>query len=299
MSPAHHFTVDVEEYFHPTALAPWYPMAGWDGLPRRSPVVIDRLLGFLDERRVLGTFFVVGWLAEREPAMVRSIAAAGHEVASHGYEHALLGDLGPDAFRDSARRSKGVVEEIVGAPVLGYRAPSFSIVPGREWAFDVLIEEGYRYDASLFPVRQHPTYGYPTAPRDPFWIRRPSGRLAEFPSTTATLFGTTLPASGGAYFRILPYGLVRSGLRQSETRGAPGMFYIHPWELDEWAPDVAAPRLQRIRTFWRRTSTWGRMARMMDEFSFGPVRDGMASLERTPDAPALSFASQDETNGAS
>ena len=299
MSPTHHFTVDVEEYFHPTALAPWYPMAGWDGLPRRSPAVIERLLEFLDERKVRGTFFVVGWLAEQEPAMVRSIAEAGHEVASHGYEHALLGDLGADGFRDSVRRSRMVLEEIAGAPVLGYRAPSFSIVPGREWAFDVLLEEGYRYDASLFPVRQHPTYGYPTVPRDPFWIRRQAGRLAEFPSTTATVFGNTLPASGGAYFRILPYALVRTGLRQSATRGAPGMFYIHPWELDDWAPQVAAPRLQRIRTFWRRKGTWGRMGRMMDEFSFGPVRDGLASLERTPDVPALSLASQDEPHGPS
>lgn len=273
----HHFTVDVEEYFHPTALAPHYPMSAWDGLERRSPRVIDRLLAFLDERGVQGTFFVVGWLAEREPGMVRRIAEAGHEVASHSYEHELVGRLGPDGFRDSIRRSKQVLEDLTNEPVLGYRAPSFSIVPGLEWAFDILLDEGYRYDASLFPVSQHPTYGYPSASRDPFALDRPSGRLTEFPATTARVLGQTLPASGGAYFRILPYQLVQTGLRQAAARGEPGMFYIHPWEMDDWVPQVDAPRIQRVRTFAGRRRTWKRMDRMLREFSFGPIRDGLVA----------------------
>ena len=132
-----------------------------------------------------------GWLAEREPEMVRAIATAGHEIASHGQEHELVERLGPDGFRASVRRSRASLEDISGQPVKGYRAPSFSIVPGLEWAFDVLLEEGYRYDASLFPVSRHPTYGYPDAEVDPHWIHRPSGRLAEFPATTARLFGRT------------------------------------------------------------------------------------------------------------
>jgi polysaccharide deacetylase family protein (PEP-CTERM system associated) len=230
--------------------------------------VIARLLDLLGEREVTGTFFVLGWLAEREPAMVESIAAAGHEVASHGYAHRLLGDLGPDGFRESVRRSKSVLEGITGSPVVGYRAPSFSIIPGREWAFDILLEEGYSYDASLFPIRQHPTYGYPSAPRDPHWIERDGGALAEFPATTLTIAGATLPASGGAYFRIFPYGLVRAGLRSTAKRSARGMFYIHPWELDDWVPDVAAPWLQRRRTFTGLKRTWPRMRRMFHEFGF-------------------------------
>lgn len=274
----HHFTVDVEEYFHPTALAPQYPMDGWDDLVRRSPGVIDRLLAFLGEREVLGTFFVVGWLAEREPAMVDRIAKAGHEIASHGYEHELVGRLGPEAFRDSVRRSKGALERITGTAVLGYRAPSFSIVPGLEWAFDVLLEEGYRYDASLFPVSQHPTYGYPDAGRHPHWIERAKGRLGEFPATTVRMLGQTLPASGGAYFRILPYALVRRGLRQAEARGARGMFYIHPWEMDDWMPDVKAPFLQKARTFAGRKRTWGRLDRMLGEFKFMPIRNTLESM---------------------
>jgi len=269
--PVHHFTVDVEEYFHPTALARHYPMGTWDGLERRSPGVMRRLLDFLEEREIRGTFFVLGWLAEREPAMVRSFAERGHEIASHGYEHELVGRLGPDGFRRSVKRSKAALEDVSGSTVRGYRAPSFSIVPGLEWAFDVLLEEGYTYDASLFPVSQHPTYGYPSADRDPFWIERASGALVEFPSTTASMLGQTLPASGGAYFRLLPYGLMQAGLRQAQARQAPGMFYIHPWEMDEWVPDVAAPWLQRVRTFHGRARTWSRMDRMLREFRFGRV----------------------------
>jgi polysaccharide deacetylase family protein (PEP-CTERM system associated) len=267
----HHYTVDVEEYFHPTALARHYPMSDWESLERRSPGVLRRLLPFLQERGVKGTFFVLGWLAEIEPGMVRSIAEAGHEVASHGYEHELVGRLGPEGFRASVRRSRQVLQDLTGQEVLGYRAPSFSIVPGLEWAFDVLLEEGYRYDASLFPISQHPTYGYPSAGPDPYWIERPSGRIAEFPATTARLGGRTLPASGGAYFRVLPYELVRTGLRQAAGRGAPGMFYIHPWEMDDWVPRVDAPLLQRTRTFFGRRRTWGRTDRLLREFSFDRV----------------------------
>lgn len=267
----HHFTVDVEEYFHPTAMAPHFPIAVWDRLERRSPAVIDRLLDFLAVRGVEGTFFVVGWLAEKEPGMVRAVASAGHEIASHGYEHELVGRLGPERFRDSVRRSKAVLEEISGLEVLGYRAPSFSIVPGLEWAFDVLLEEGYRYDASLFPIKQHPTYGYPEADPDPHWIERPAGALAELPATTARLLGANVPASGGAYFRLLPYGLLRTGLRQAARRGVGGMFYIHPWELDDWAPKVAAPWHQRVRTFAGRRRSWSRLERMLGEFRFQRV----------------------------
>lgn len=276
---AHHFTVDVEEYFHPSALARHYPMSTWDGLERRSPGVIARLLDFLAERETRGTFFVVGWLAEREPDMVRRIAAEGHEVASHSYEHELVGRLGPEGFRESVRRSKAVLEGLTGEAVLGYRAPSFSIVPGLEWAFDVLLEEGYRYDASLFPISQHPTYGYPTAPPHPHWLERPAGRLAEFPATTARVFGQVLPASGGAYFRLLPLGLVLRGLRQAEQRGAPGMFYIHPWEMDDWVPEVDAPWVQKVRTFAGRRRTWGRLEKMFGEFAFAPI---CTMLDRSP-----------------
>ena len=273
-----HFTIDVEEYFHPTALAHYFPFDCWDALPRRSPAVISRLLGFLEGRSAKATFFILGWLAEREPGMVRDIARAGHEVASHGYAHRLVGQIGPDGFRDSLRRSKAVLEDLAGASVLGYRAPSFSIVPGLEWAFDVLLEEGYEYDASLFPITQHPTYGYPAAEPDPHWIERPGGRLAEFPATTARLVGLRLPASGGAYFRLLPLALVEAGIRQAHARHAPAMFYIHPWELDDWLPAVAAPRLQRLRTFGRLGSPWRRLERLFAGAQFRRVDETLRTL---------------------
>jgi len=267
----HHFTVDVEEYFHPTAMAPRYPMERWDSLERRSPGVIARVLSFLDERNVKGTFFVLGWLAEREPEMVRDIALQGHEIASHGWEHELVGRLGPAGFRESIRRSKAVLEDLTGVTVRGYRAPSFSIVPGLEWAFDTLLEEGYDYDASLFPVTQHPTYGYPAADRHPFFVDRPGGSLVEIPSTTAKVLGQILPAAGGAYFRLLPMALIRAGLRQAAAGGWPGTFYIHPWELDIWVPDVHAPWLQMVRTFAGQRRTWPRLKRLHTEFRFGRV----------------------------
>lgn len=273
----HHFSVDVEEYFHPTAMAPLYPMDSWDGLPRRSPEVVPRILDFLEQRDVLATFFVVGWLAQREPGMVRAIASAGHEVASHGWEHELVYRLGPDGFRESIRSSKALLEDLSGTPVRGYRAPSFSIVTGMEWAFDTLLDEGYAYDASLFPVTQHPVYGYPGAERHPYLIRRESGILAEVPATTLRLPGTVLPAAGGAYFRILPYALVRAGLGQAARDGHPGTFYIHPWELDDWAPEVRGSRVQWIRTFLGRRRTWRRLERLFDDFDFGRV-------DRTVDA---------------
>jgi len=277
----HHFTVDVEEYFHPTTLADAYPAAGWDDLPRRSPGVVDRLLEALGERGVRGTFFILGWLAEKEPEMVLRIHGAGHEIASHGWEHELVGRLGPDGFRASVGRSRKLLQDLTGQEVKGYRAPSFSIVPGLEWAFDVLLEEGYVYDASLFPIGSHPTYGYPDAPPAPHEISRKTGVLQEFPATTLRVLGRHLPASGGAYFRLLPAALVRRALVQAERRGEPGMFYTHPWELDSWAPDVDAPWLQRVRTFAGRGGMWARLTRLLDDFDFGPVED---TLHRTDDS---------------
>lgn len=286
----HHFTVDVEEYFHPTAMAPDYPMETWEELPRRSPGVVARVLDFLAAREVSATFFIVGWLAHREPEMVRAIARAGHEVASHGFEHELVYRLGPDGFRASIAESKQILEELSGAPVRGYRAPSFSIVTGMEWAFDILLEEGYSYDASLFPVSQHPTYGYPGAERHPYTIRRPGGALVEIPATTLRLAGNTLPASGGAYFRLLPLALVRAGLRQSAATGWPGTFYIHPWELDDWAPPRRGTRVQWVRTFMGRRRTWSRLERLFDEFEFGRVDDTVDALLTThpPEGEATS-----------
>ncbi len=280
--PCHHFSVDVEEFFHGTAFEPYVPRSSWAGLPRRSPGVIDRLLEVLDEVDVKATFFIVGWLAELEPEMVRRCARAGHEIASHSWDHRTVTAQSPDAFRDSVRRNKAHLEDLSGSPVTGFRAPSFSIIPGAEWAFDVLLEEGYRYDSSLFPIRGHPTYGYPESPPDPHMIRRPAGSLVEIPATTFEIAGRRLPASGGAYFRFFPYAYLRSAFRQSEDRGASATFYIHPWELDE-AQEVDAPLRTRVRAFYGLRHTWARTRRLLNDFEFRPLRETAEAMRRLDD----------------
>jgi polysaccharide deacetylase family protein (PEP-CTERM system associated) len=280
MTTEHHFTVDVEEYFHSSALEELIPASEWDGLARRSPLIVRLLLDRMDEHGVRGTFFVLGWLAGHEPELVKEIARRGHEVASHGWDHKRVTQQSPEHFLDSVRRSKDLLEDLVGKAVLGFRAPSFSIVPGKEWALDTLLEAGYRYDSSLFPIKQHPAYGYPDGERDPYWIERPAGRIAEIPPVTLKVVGTTLPAAGGAYFRLLPYGLVRGALRSAQRREAPGTFYIHPWELDLRRPtDREFPKLVKLRLFGGIHRVWPRLDRLFTEFRFRPMAETLASMD--------------------
>lgn len=281
----HHFTVDVEEYFHPTPLESWYPPEEWDGLERRTPEILPRLLDRLDEHDVRGTFFVLGWLAEREPDAIREIARRGHEIASHGWAHRLVHVLGPEAFRESVRRSKAMLEELCGIRVTGYRAPSFSIVPGTEWALEILGEEGYEYDSSLVPTSVHPSYGYPDASPDPHWSGGRTGVLVEVPPSTVRFGGMSLPAGGGAYFRFLPYAFIRAGFRQAEKRGAPGTFYIHPWELDDEPPELPpAPLAVRTRLRGGIRRTWPRIERLLSDFDFQRMDETVRSF-RDASAP--------------
>jgi polysaccharide deacetylase family protein (PEP-CTERM system associated) len=266
----HHFTVDVEEYFQVSALEPYVPRAQWDAIESRVAASVALILEAMARHDARGTFFVLGCVAERHPELVRAIAAGGHEVASHGWDHRRVTHQTPDEFRTSVRRTKRYLEDLVGAAVLGFRAPSFSIVAGREWALDILIEEGYRYDSSLFPVRR-PGYGYAAAPRDPYWIQRAPGRLAEVPPATVRFLGVNLPAAGGAYFRLLPYALVRSALRGCECRGVPGTFYIHPWELDPGQPRLRVPALTRVRHYGGLRRTAANLERLLSEFRFTSI----------------------------
>jgi polysaccharide deacetylase family protein (PEP-CTERM system associated) len=290
----HHFTVDVEEYFHSTALERWIPRPSWDGLPRRAPGVVRRLLALLEEHGAPATFFVLGWLAEREPGLIKEIAAAGHEVASHGWNHVVTPQLTPAAFREEARRTKDLLEDLTGAAVTGYRAPSFSIVPGFEWAFDVLLEEGYRYDSSLFPIRVHPSYGYPCDP-DPHPIEREAGTLVEIPPATLQLLGAKLPAGGGAYFRFFPYRFLKSALDEARARGAAGTFYIHPWEFDSDLPGHGIPWLQRLRTRGKSGDLWSRVRRLLREAQFQRMDDTARTVSGNGTEPS---ASSPPTRGA-
>lgn len=266
----HLFTVDVEEYFQVDALAPYAPRVSWGSFESRIEPAIDRLLELMASRGAIGTFFTVGWVAERHAGMIKRIVAHGHEIASHTYDHERITHQTPAAFRASIRRTKQVLEEITGTAVLGFRAPSFSIVRGTEWALDLLIEEGHTYDSSLFPVSRS-GYGYVGGHRDPYWIKRPSGCIAEIPPATLQVLGKTLPAAGGAYFRILPPQLVHAALRSSAARGVPGTFYIHPWEWDPGQPHLDVPVLTRVRHYGGQSHVFARIQRLLGAFDFSSI----------------------------
>jgi len=278
VSVEHHFTVDVEEYFQVSAFEPYVSRADWDRFPSRVAAGVHRLLALLQRHEAHATFFVLGWVAERHRLLIRTIAAAGHEIASHGWDHRRVTEQTPAAFRDSVRSTKRLLEDIVGEPVIGFRAPSFSIVQGREWALAVLIEEGYSYDSSLFPVPRR-GYGYPGGSRDPHLLMGPAGTLVEVPPATLRRWGVNLPAAGGAYFRLLPYALARSALRDCARRAVPGTFYVHPWEVDPDQPRLAVSWPTSVRHYGGLSRTAARLERLLAEFRFNSVR-GAGTLAR-------------------
>ena len=275
----HHFTVDVEEYFQVSALAPYVPRGSWEQRTSRLAIGMIAILDLLDEHDAKGTFFTLGWVAQHHPGLVKEITARGHEVASHGWGHEKVTSLTPDEFRASIRDSKAALEDLVGSTVLGYRAPSFSIVRGGEWALEILVEEGYKYDSSLFPVRRA-GYGFVGGLRDPHVLQTPAGPLSELPPATVRIGSAVLPAGGGAYIRLLPYQLVRSAFTAAERRGAPATFYIHPWELDPEQPRLSVPFLTRIRHYGGLHRTLPRLRRLVSELRFQTMAETVGLTTR-------------------
>jgi len=261
-------TIDVEDYFQVSAFAPHIARADWPRLECRVEANIERILLLLDSRRIHATFFTLGWIAERYPAMLRRVAAAGHEVASHGYAHLRASDQSAAQFADDVRRSKAILEQITGLAVRGYRAPSFSIGAANLWAFDVLQEAGYRYSSSIYPIR-HDHYGMPDAPRFAWRPRGPHGVL-ELPVSTVRLRGRNLPAGGGGYFRLMPYALSRWLLRRINSRdGQAGIFYFHPWELDPGQPrPLGLSARTRFRHYLNLGCMEARLARLTRDFAW-------------------------------
>lgn len=270
------FTVDVEDYFHVAALSSVVSRDSWSTRESRVEANTERLLGVLAERAVRGTFFVLGWVAERSPSLVRRIAAAGHEIACHGYAHQLVYRQRLEEFRQETVRAKSCLEDLIGEPVLGYRAASFSLTRDSLWALDVLIDLGFRYDSSVFPIH-HDIYGLPGAAPEPNRLSAPSGRtLVEFPMSAAKFFGVPVPVSGGGYFRILPYWLTRAGLRQiNRQRKRPFTFYVHPWELDPGQPRVNVGGLARFRHYTNLAHCENRLRRILSEFRFTSMREAL------------------------
>jgi len=272
-------TVDVEDYFHVAALAPSIHRDSW--ISRESRVVgnTQKLLAIFEEFDVRGTFFVLGWVAERYPQLVRDIAAHGHEIACHGYSHRLVYEQSPQEFYQETHRAKNLLQEITGSAVLGYRAASYSIVRESLWALDILVELGFVYDSSIFPVR-HDRYGIHDAERAPHRMATPTGKyIVEWPLATARILGFRLPVAGGGYFRLFPYGLSRWGLASINRRELrPFVFYLHPWEIDPAQPRVSASWLSRFRHYTNLGKCEERLRRLLAEFRFSTARDGLAQL---------------------
>lgn len=266
------FTVDVEDYFHVEAFRNVVDPADWESMEQRVEPNTRRLLDLLDGFGVKGTFFVLGWVAERRPDLVRDIHSAGHELAIHGYDHRPITMMTPTAFREDLRRAKGIVEDLTGARVLGYRAPTYSVVRETLWALDVMIDEGLGYDSSIFPIA-HDRYGIPGAQRHPWVERRDDGALTEFPISTVSLGGRNLPFVGGGYLRLLPMSYVRWGMRRvTEAERRPAMLYVHPWEIDPGQPVMEVGRLQRIRHYRGLGRMEQRLRILLAEFRFDTVR---------------------------
>jgi polysaccharide deacetylase family protein (PEP-CTERM system associated) len=281
------FTVDVEDYFQVSAFDDVIPRDSWDSLPGRVVANTHRLLALLDDFGVRGTFFVLGWVADRYPSLVRDIALAGHELASHGYAHRLVYDQTPAAFREDVRRAKKTIEDHGGQRVRGYRAPSFSIVRRSLGALDVLVEEGYDYDSSIFPVR-HDRYGIPDAPRHPHVRTTQAGPIVEAPPATVKMGRMHLPVAGGGYFRLFPYGWTKWGIsRINRQEAQPAVFYIHPWELDDSQPRLPARALSRFRHYRNLHKTSPRLRRLLTDFKFGPLGTCLDRIGATaPPAPS-------------
>jgi polysaccharide deacetylase family protein (PEP-CTERM system associated) len=271
-SPVNALTVDVEDYYQVEAFADVVRHEDWPRWESRVERNTSQILETFARRGVRATFFTLGWVAERHPGLVREIAAAGHEVACHGYDHRLIYRQTPDEFRRDVRSAKRTLEDLTGAGVVGYRAPSYSITSESLWALDVLIEEGFVYDSSIFPIH-HDRYGIPNAERFPHVIRRPGGEIIEFPPSTFRLWGVNWPISGGGYFRLLPYALFRFGWRRIHRRDRrAAIFFLHPWEVDPGQPVVPGGRLNVWRHRVNLGRTQGRLERLLADFRFAPVR---------------------------
>ncbi len=262
-------TIDVEDYFQVSAFAPYIARTEWDSRECRVERNIQAILEMLSRHHTHATFFTLGWIAERYPQLVRHIVDNGHELASHGYGHQRASDQSPDVFFDDIDRAKKMLEDLSGQEVQGYRAPSFSIGKGNLWAYDTLLEAGYRYSSSIYPIA-HDHYGMPDSPRFAYEVRP---GLTEIPITTVRLFERNFPSSGGGYFRLLPYPVSRWLIQRVNSRDQQsGIFYFHPWEIDPGQPRIQGiNRKTRFRHYVNIGQTQTRLNRLLTDFKWGRV----------------------------
>jgi len=270
-------TVDVEDYFQVSAFADRVCRKDWDKYECRVEANTDRLLSIFDEAEVQGTFFILGWVAERYPALVRRIAEAGHEIASHGYWHQLVYNLTPEEFAKDITDSREAIHDACGVTVTAYRAPSFSIVPRSRWSLDILAAHGFTIDSSVFPIKGHDLYGDPNSPKNIHRIETTHGTIIEFPPTAGSIGRLPIPVGGG-YFRILPLSVTNRAVRQINQTIGPAMFYIHPWEIDPDQPRIQSISLKsRFRHYVGLHRTQARLLGLLKAIPFSSVSDIISS----------------------
>jgi polysaccharide deacetylase family protein (PEP-CTERM system associated) len=276
-------SVDVEDYFHAESFADVVDRPRWSTYASRVETNTRKLLELFNQKQVRGTFFIMGWVAEHFPALIREIVAADHELACHSYWHRLIYKLTPDEFREDTHRAKSVIEQIGGVAIFGYRAPTYSVVDRSLWALEILAELGFTYDSSIFPIR-HDRYGIPTAPRAPFRIVTPSGTLIEYPITTFRLSQHNMPVGGGGYLRLLPQWYTMWGIQRVRQEGLPVIAYVHPWEIDAEQPRLPGRLTSRLRHYTNLSKTYGRLSKMLDVATFTSFREsGLAAIAQDCD----------------
>jgi polysaccharide deacetylase family protein (PEP-CTERM system associated) len=282
-------SVDLEEYFQVSNFAGVIDRDNWPALPSRVVDATHRLLDTFDRTDSRATFFVLGWVAKRQPSLVREIAERGHEIACHGYGHELVYEIGPERFRDDLKRARSAIADATGLQPRGYRAPSYSITRQSLWALDILSEEGFDYDSSIFPIRHH-RYGIPDFSRTPVRIGLADGRsIREFPMTTIAAGPLKLPLAGGAYLRFFPPALFRWGFRRLIKAGEPIVLYVHPWEIDPGQPRQQVGWKVRVNHYYNLGRTEGRLLGLLKEFCFRPLEAVLGELEAESGLPGYRF----------
>jgi len=274
-------TIDVEDYFHVQAFADVISSAHWDEYPVRVERNTFRLLEILGRRNVKATFFILGWVADRCPALVRAIVDSGHEIGSHGYGHRMLTRGSQASFREGIIRAKSTIEDKTASRVTCFRAPSYSITSKTLWALEILAEFGFEYDSSIFPIR-HDYYGIPDAPRFPhYWSLQSGARLLEFPPSTVRILGINVPIAGGGYLRLLPYKVTAWAIRRlNQKEDQPAMVYLHPWEIDPDQPRLVASWSSRFRQYQNLQTTEKKLTRLLDDFSWAPMSKVLSGYGR-------------------
>lgn len=271
---------DIEDWFQPEVFFDIYPRDTWNDMESRVEAQTDSILGELGRCGVKATFFLLGWVAERHPALVRRIVAGGHELACHGYGHTMITRQDRVSFEEDLRRARGVIEELAGVRVLGYRAATFSITEKTKWALEALWENGFFFDSSIYPIH-HDRYGIPSAPRFPFIAVEKEGRaLWEVPGPTMRIGRVTLPAAGGGYLRLFPYLFTREAIRRANRSGYPVNVFAHPWEFDNELPKVKLPLVSRVRHYGGIGRNRRKLRRLIEEFHFAPMGDVVDKLQR-------------------